>query len=61
MQKHSRKIDDVDKTNYDQESSAEVKIVDKAYLTANFKSKVKKEQNIIDNTVVLLQLKNRFF
>src|SRR5882762_5085314 len=45
------KIDDVDKTNYDQESSAEVKIVDKAYLTANFKSKVKKEQNIIDNTV----------
>ena len=25
------KIDDIDKTNYDQESSAEVKIVDKAY------------------------------
>src|SRR5882762_9268200 len=45
------KIDDVDKTNYDQESSAEVKIVDKAYLTAKFKTKVEKEQNIIDNTV----------
>ena len=45
MQKHSRKIDDVDKTNYDQESSAEVKIVDKAYLTAKFKAKVAKEQN----------------
>src|ERR1700692_1029594 len=44
-------IDDTDKTGYDQESSAEVKIVDKAYLTAKFKAKVEKEQNIIDNTV----------
>ena len=45
------KIDDIDKTNYDQESSAEVKIVDKAYLTATFKAKVEKEQNIINSTV----------
>src|SRR6202051_2240264 len=45
------KFDDVDKTNYDQESSTEVKIVDKAYLTAKFKAKVETEQNIIDSTV----------
>src|ERR1700683_2740845 len=44
-------IDDIDKTSYDQESSAEVKIVDKSYLTARFRGKVEKEQNIIDNTV----------
>jgi hypothetical protein len=44
-------IDDFDKTSYDQESSAEVKIVDKSYLTARFKAKVEKEQNVIDNTV----------
>ena len=44
-------IDDIDKTGYDQEPSAEVKIVDKAYLTAKFKAKVEKEQNITDNTV----------
>src|SRR6267378_1215439 len=37
------KFDDVDKTNYDQESSAEVKIVNKAYLTAKFKAKVETE------------------
>jgi len=30
---------------------AEVKIVDKTYLTAKFKTKVEKEQNIIDSTV----------
>jgi hypothetical protein len=47
----------VDRTNSpvqgspDQESSAEVKIVNKAYLTAKFKAKVETEQNIIDNTV----------
>jgi len=43
--------DDINKTEYDQESSAEVKIVDKSYLTAKFKAKVEKEQNIIDSTV----------
>ena len=45
------KIDDIDKTNYNQESSAEVKIVNKAYLTAKLKAKVETEQNIIDSTV----------
>src|ERR1700723_2355548 len=44
-------IDDINKTGYDQESLAEVKIVDKTYLTAKFKAKVEKEQNIIDSTV----------
>src|ERR1700683_2011386 len=44
-------IDDINKTGYDQESLAEVKIVDKAYLTAKFKAKVQKEQNIVDSTV----------
>jgi hypothetical protein len=44
-------IDDINKTGYDQEYLAEVKIVDKAYLTAKFKAKVEKEQNIIDSTV----------
>ncbi|KIM86545.1 hypothetical protein PILCRDRAFT_64999, partial [Piloderma croceum F 1598] len=43
--------DDIDKTGYDPESLAGVKIVDKTYLTAKFKAKVEKEQNIIDNTV----------
>ena len=50
------KFDDVDKTNYDQESSAEVKIVNKAYLTAKFKAKVETEQNIIDSTVTNFSL-----
>ena len=36
----------MDKTSYDHESSAEVKIIDKSYLTARFKAKVE-----IDNTV----------
>ena len=44
-------IDDINKIGYDQESLAEVKIVDKTYLTAKFKAKVEKEQNIIDSTV----------
>ena len=44
-------IDDIDKKGYNQEPSADVKIVDKAYLTAKFKAKVEKEQNITDNTV----------
>ena len=44
-------IDDIDKTGYNQEPSADVKIVDKAYLTAIFKAKVEKKQNITDNTV----------
>jgi hypothetical protein len=44
-------IDDINKTDYDQESLAEVKMVDKAYLTAKFKAKVEREQNIIDSTV----------
>src|SRR6202050_1063405 len=46
-----KNIDDIDKTSYDHKSSAEVKIVNKAYLTTRFKAKVEKEQNIIDNTV----------
>jgi len=44
-------IDDINKTGYDQESLAEVQIVDKVYLTAKFKAKVEEEQNIIDSTV----------
>ena len=44
-------IDVINKTGYDPESLAEVKIVDKTYLTAKFKAKVEEEQNIIDNTV----------
>jgi hypothetical protein len=44
-------IDDINQTGYHQESLAEVKIVDKTYLTAKFKAKVEKEQNIIDSTV----------
>jgi hypothetical protein len=44
-------IDDTDKTGYDEEPLAEVKIVDKTYLTAKFKAKVEKEQNVIDNIV----------
>ena len=43
------KIDDINKTGYDQESLAEVKIIDKSYLSAKFKAKVKKEQDIIDS------------
>jgi len=42
---------DINGTSYDSESLAEVKIVDKTYLTVKFKAKVEKEQNIIDNTV----------
>ena len=45
------KIDDINGTGYDEEPLAEVKIVDKSYLTAKFKAKVEKEQSIIDNTV----------
>ena len=44
-------IDDINETGYEQEPSAKVKIADKTYLTAKFKAKVDKEQNIIDNTV----------
>ena len=44
-------IDDINKTGYNQESLAEVKIVDKTYLTAKFKAMVEKDQNIIDNAV----------
>jgi hypothetical protein len=44
-------IDDINNTGCDPESLAEVRIVDKTYLTAKFKAKVEKEQNIIDNTV----------
>jgi hypothetical protein len=44
-------INDINKTGNDPESLAEVKIVDKTYLTAKFKAKVEKKQNIIDNTV----------
>ena len=39
-------INDTDKTCYDEESLADVKIVDKAYLTTKFKAKVENEQNI---------------
>jgi hypothetical protein len=46
-----KNIDDIDKTSYDHKSSAEVKIVDKTYLTARLKANVEKEQNIIDNIV----------
>ena len=44
------KIDDINGTGHDEEPLAEVKIVDKSYLTAKFKAKVEKEQSIIDNT-----------
>ena len=44
-------INNIDKTESNEESLAEVKIVDKTYLTEKFKAKVNKEQNIIDNTV----------
>ena len=44
-------IDTIHKISYNSESSAEVKIVDKTYLTAKFKAKVEKDQNIIDITV----------
>jgi hypothetical protein len=47
----SENIGDIDKTSHDQESSAEAKIANKSYLTAKFKAKVEKEQNVIDNTV----------
>ena len=47
----SGNTEDIDKACYNQESPTEVKIVDKAYLTAKFKAKVDKEQNIIDGTV----------
>ena len=38
------KIHDIDKTNYDQESSIKVGIVDKAYLTANLRQRWKKNR-----------------
>ena len=44
-------INNIDKTESNEESLAEVKIVNKTYLTEKFKAKVNKEQNIIDNTV----------
>jgi hypothetical protein len=44
-------IDDINNTGYDEEPLAKVKIIDKAYLTAKFKARVEKEQNIIDNAV----------
>jgi chromosomal replication initiation ATPase DnaA len=44
-------VNDINKTGYGAESLAEVKIVDKTYLTAKFKAKAEKEQNIIDSTV----------
>ena len=44
-------INDTDKLVYDQESFAEVKIVDKAYLTRRFKAEVEQEQDFINNTV----------
>ena len=50
-QKIPENINDTNKTGYDQEPSAEVKIVDKAYSTAKFKAKVEKEQNVTENTV----------
>src|SRR5882762_7498893 len=45
------KIDDINGTGYDEEPLAEVKIVDKSYLTTKFKAKVRSEESIIDNTV----------
>ena len=44
-------IDNINMTGCDKKSLSEVKIIDKTYLTAKFKAKVEKEQNIIDNTV----------
>jgi hypothetical protein len=40
-----------DWTSIVQNKQQEVKIVDKTYLTAKFKAKVEKEQNIIDSIV----------
>ena len=51
-------INAIHKTSYNPESSAEVKIVDKTYLTAKFKAKVEKDQDIIDNIVSDFSLNN---
>ncbi|KIM73860.1 hypothetical protein PILCRDRAFT_14849 [Piloderma croceum F 1598] len=49
-------IDDINKTGNDPGSLAEVKIVDKTYLTAKFKAKTKKELSV--SLQIMLQQKN---
>jgi hypothetical protein len=50
--------DVINKTSHNLENFAEVKIVDKSYLTAKFKAKVENDQNIINNTVSDFSLNN---
>ena len=47
MKRTSETIHDIDMTGYHQDTSAEVKVIDKANLIAKFKTKVEKQQNII--------------